>query len=180
VVTQAKIVFESNEGSKIPENAGGGKSRGYGFIEYSSHRWALMGLRYLNGHPLKNEAGKTQRLIVEFAIENVNVVSRRRAQGEKNKQKKGGDGKAIMLKRPGPKGAAEDGEKSRPKGKGFKKDKDGKGKDKKSDKEEPAAGGELATKAERKNAETKLALRTKIIARKRMLRKKKAVIRAKK
>ncbi|KAI0127609.1 hypothetical protein BJ170DRAFT_380744 [Xylariales sp. AK1849] len=77
VVKQSKVVFENKEGSKVAEADGAGKSRGYGFIEYSSHRWALMGLRWLNGHALKNEAGKTQRLIVEFAIENAQVVARR-------------------------------------------------------------------------------------------------------
>ncbi len=84
VVSQAKIVFETKEGSKVGEEAGtGGQSRGYGFIEYSSHRWALMGLRWLNGHELKNATGKATRLIVEFAIENVNVVTRRKANEER-------------------------------------------------------------------------------------------------
>ncbi|KAH8668296.1 hypothetical protein BX600DRAFT_459644 [Xylariales sp. PMI_506] len=77
VVKQAKLVFENREGSKVAENDGAGRSRGYGFIEYSSHRWALMGLRWLNGHAMTNAAGKPQRLIVEFAIENAQVVSRR-------------------------------------------------------------------------------------------------------
>ncbi|ETS72894.1 hypothetical protein PFICI_15401 [Pestalotiopsis fici W106-1] len=77
IVKQAKVVYENKQGSKVAEGDGAGKSRGYGFIEYSSHRWALMGLRWLNGHALKNDTGKTQRLIVEFAIENAQVVSRR-------------------------------------------------------------------------------------------------------
>ncbi|KAI2601894.1 RNA-binding domain-containing protein [Hypoxylon sp. NC1633] len=78
VVKQAKIILENKEGSKVPDSDGAGKSRGYGFIEYSSHRWALMGLRWLNGHALKGAAEKTQRLIVEFAIENAQVVARRK------------------------------------------------------------------------------------------------------
>ncbi|KAK1640332.1 hypothetical protein BDP81DRAFT_419818 [Colletotrichum phormii] len=82
IVRQAKIEFESREGTKVPETSGG-KSRGYGFIEYSSHRWALMGLRFLNGYSMENEQGKKQRLIVEFAIENASVVARRKA-NEKN------------------------------------------------------------------------------------------------
>ncbi|KAI1102670.1 RNA-binding domain-containing protein [Jackrogersella minutella] len=77
IVKQAKIVFENKEGSKVPEVDGASKSRGYGFIEYSSHRWALMGLRWLNGHALDTAAGKTLRLISEFAIENAQVVARR-------------------------------------------------------------------------------------------------------
>lgn len=169
VVSQAKIVFESREGSKVDEKTGAGKSRGYGFIEYSSHRWALMGLRWLNGYAVKNDAGKTQRLIVEFAIENANVVQRRRAQEEKSKmaqkehggqQPKGGKGK--------------DGKDGDHKGNGFK----GKG-GKRGEEEGKGGGGDIPpTKEAKKNAETKLAMRTKIIARKRMMRKKKAGARA--
>ncbi|KUI65090.1 hypothetical protein VM1G_00889 [Cytospora mali] len=88
VVKQAKIVYEAKDGKKVDEKSGAGKSRGYGFIEYSSHRWALMGLRWLNGHPLKNEAGRTVRLIVEFAIENAQVTSRRRANEHRARQKR--------------------------------------------------------------------------------------------
>lgn len=83
IVRQAKIVFEGREGAKVTEESGAGKSRGYGFIEYSSHRWALMGLRWLNGHQLTSSTGKKQRLIVEFAIENAQVVQRRKEKEEK-------------------------------------------------------------------------------------------------
>ncbi|KAI9641552.1 RNA recognition motif-containing protein [Ciborinia camelliae] len=83
IVRQAKVVFEGREGKKVSEESGAGKSRGYGFVEYSSHRWALMGLRWLNGHALNNSQGKTQRMIVEFAIENAQVVSRRKEHEEK-------------------------------------------------------------------------------------------------
>lgn len=85
IVKQAKIVFEGREGSKVREDSGAGRSRGYGFIEYSSHRWALMGLRWLNGHAVRpvrraDDSGdqeRRKRLIAEFAIENAQVVSRR-------------------------------------------------------------------------------------------------------
>ena len=50
IVRQSKVVFEGREGAKVSEESGAGRSRGYGFVEYSSHRWALMGLRWLNGH----------------------------------------------------------------------------------------------------------------------------------
>ncbi|KAE9375008.1 RNA-binding domain-containing protein [Stipitochalara longipes BDJ] len=83
IVRQAKIVFEGREGAKVSEDSGAGRSRGYGFVEYSSHRWALMGLRWLNGHAIENASGKKQRLIVEFAIENAQVVSRRKEREEK-------------------------------------------------------------------------------------------------
>ena len=84
IVKQAKIVFEGIEGSKIQEKGGAGRSRGYGFIEYTSHRWALMGLRWLNGHVVEGQSAEEssqnqkKRLIVEFAIENAQVVARRR------------------------------------------------------------------------------------------------------
>ena len=85
IVKQAKIVFEGREGSKVREDSGAGRSRGYGFIEYSSHRWALMGLRWLNEHavePTRTANGmadkeRKKRLIAEFAIENAQVVGRR-------------------------------------------------------------------------------------------------------
>lgn len=88
IVRQAKIVFEGVEGGKVQEKSGAGRSRGYGFIEYTSHRWALMGLRWLNGHAVtpqldgdqqKSRApeDRKRRLIIEFAIENAQVVARR-------------------------------------------------------------------------------------------------------
>ena len=86
IVRQAKVVFESQQGSKVQESTGAGKSRGYGFIEYVSHHWALMGLRYLNGHQLQDDIGKKHRLVVEFAIENANVVQRRRTAELKSTQ----------------------------------------------------------------------------------------------
>ncbi|KAK4138240.1 hypothetical protein BT67DRAFT_437580 [Trichocladium antarcticum] len=189
VVTQAKIVFESREGSKVDERVGAGKSRGYGFIEYSSHRWALMGLRYLNGHAVKNEAGKTQRLIVEFAIENANVVMRRQQQVDKFKQvrdagpgpnpaptprtrEKGGDGKSKW-----PKKFGKDDRGRGDKGRGDKGGKGGKG-----GKPEESKAGDKAkvppTKEAHKQVDEKLAMRTKIIVRKRTMRKKKANARA--
>ncbi|KAG8407631.1 RNA recognition motif-containing protein [Metarhizium acridum] len=132
IVRQAKVVFESNQGSKVDEMSGAGKSRGYGFIEYTSHHWALMGLRYLNGHQLQGDNGKKQRLIVEFAIENANVVQRRRAAEEKSgeSQREGrntrteladtGKGKAPKLGRRG-KGAKDENGETRTHGDGKQK-----------------------------------------------------------
>ena len=87
IVKQAKIVFEGLGGGKVTEKSGAGRSRGYGFIEYTSHRCALMGLRWLNGHAVtaqpsddqQNKASdeRKKRLIIEFAIENAQVVARR-------------------------------------------------------------------------------------------------------
>jgi nucleolar protein 4 len=100
VVKQAKIVFEGREGGKVKEGAG--RSRGYGFIEYYTHRNALAGLRWLNGHLVKAKDGSgenAKRLIVEFAIENAQVVQRRTdrekqllEQGHKKREQLGEEG----------------------------------------------------------------------------------------
>ena len=95
IVRQAKIVFEGREGSKVTEDSGAGRSRGYGFIEYSSHRWALMGLRWLNGHSVRpvrraDDSGdqeRRKRLIAEFAIENAQVVNRRHERETKARER---------------------------------------------------------------------------------------------
>ncbi|EEH08701.1 RNA recognition domain-containing protein-containing protein [Histoplasma capsulatum G186AR] len=84
IIKQAKVVFEGKEGSKVDEKSGAGRSRGYGFIEYYSHRSALMGLRWLNGHAVSG-SDKKKRLIVEFAIENAQVVKRRQDKEEKSR-----------------------------------------------------------------------------------------------
>jgi len=101
IVKQAKIVFEGREGGKVSEDSGAGRSRGYGFIEYVSHRWALMGLRWLNGHALGRDgkddkstsssrvdpAEGVKRLIVEFAIENAQVIGRRQEREAKARER---------------------------------------------------------------------------------------------
>lgn len=88
IVKQAKVIMEV-KGSKT------GRSRGYGFVEYKDHKHALMGLRWMNVHMntpeevldgldeeekrmIDIESTKSRRLCVEFAIENANVVKRRR------------------------------------------------------------------------------------------------------
>ena len=89
IVKQSKVVFEGKEGNKVQE--GTGRSRGYGFLEYHTHRNALAGLRWLNGYSVKPKDGsgeKPKRLIVEFAIENAQVVQRR-TEREKNVIEKG-------------------------------------------------------------------------------------------
>jgi nucleolar protein 4 len=108
LVKQAKIVFETEQGSKVAEETGAGRSRGYGFIEYYTHRNALMGLRKLNGHAVdykvrtelpkgknaQREAmeDRKKRLIVEFAIENANVVNRR---GDREAKSRDHSGKEV-------------------------------------------------------------------------------------
>lgn len=88
IVKQAKVIMEV-------KGANTGRSRGYGFVEYKDHKHALMGLRWMNVHQVNKEEileglseeekkainteSLTSRcLCVEFAIENANVVKRRR------------------------------------------------------------------------------------------------------
>lgn len=114
VVKQAKIVFEGREGGKVEEQSGAGRSRGYGFIEYYTHRSALMGLRWLNGHAIGYQAHEPEakgkkmskevmaerkkRLIVEFAIENAAVVARRKEREGKSHERKEDDSKKVYGK----------------------------------------------------------------------------------
>ncbi|ETN36318.1 uncharacterized protein HMPREF1541_08595 [Cyphellophora europaea CBS 101466] len=97
VVKQAKVVFEGKEGGKVNEGAGG-RSRGYGFVEYWAHRSALAGLRWMNGHlalPKEGAEGERgKRLIVEFAIEDARVVQRRGEREGKAQRKRTEDGQA--------------------------------------------------------------------------------------
>ncbi|KAF2083613.1 RNA-binding domain-containing protein [Saccharata proteae CBS 121410] len=181
VVKQAKIVFEGREGSKVNENSGAGRSRGYGFIEYYTHRSALMGLRWLNGHSIgyqtlekkgkkrptpEDVQDRKKRLIVEFAIENAQVVSRRkerevkmrepkpREEGEAGRREKGGDRKG----RDDGKGRGKPGDKKRKRGQ----EDAGRGSEGK-DSTEDASGNP-------KDKDEKLAKQQRIIARKRQLR----------
>lgn len=164
IVKQTKIMFENKEGSKVAEADGAGKSRGYGFIEYTSHRWALMGLRWLNGHATESDNGKSQRLIVEFAIENAQVVARRKELQAKTRAYQPNNSKQD---------ADQTGTRALPKGKDFSVSKGkwqnqndkgrGKGKGRSDDPVKTAA----------QSAAAKEDLQQKIIARKRMTRKKK-------
>ncbi|KAI0854985.1 hypothetical protein F4860DRAFT_497752 [Xylaria cubensis] len=174
IVKQTKIMFENKEGSKVAEADGAGKSRGYGFIEYTSHRWALMGLRWLNGHAVKSDNGKTHRLIVEFAIENAQVVARRKEQQAKMKAYQPGGRKDNPNQI-----EAKGNPRYMPKGKDFSvsgggkwqnQNGDGNGKNNKGKNNRP----DDAVKAASQNAAAKEDLQQKIIARKRMTRKKKA------
>ena len=125
IVRQAKIIFEGLEGGKVREDSGGGRSRGYGFIEYTSHRSALMGLRWLNGHPIETRTSngdeqdndrrssrdKKKRLIIEFAIENAQVVGRRQEREAKARERSrmfstGDSKKNVVHYNPGLKNAA--------------------------------------------------------------------------
>ncbi|KAH0490323.1 hypothetical protein TgHK011_001799 [Trichoderma gracile] len=188
IVKQAKIVFEDNKGSKVSEASGAGKSRGYGFIEYTSHRWALMGLRYLNGLQLDAPNGKKQRLIVEFAIENAQVVKRRQeaenaARVAKAKGKDGADASESDEDEGDDDEEQEEAPERKKKTNGKQKGKKNKGnmnkgpKVKKPAKEE--GGDKKEEEKEKKPANAKEAIQQKLIARKRLMRKKKAVSRGK-
>lgn len=113
VVKQAKVQLDKM----------GGRSRGYGFVEYWSHRYSLMGLRFMNGQsipgtpPDEDESGaprrrgpgpssheeveKKKRLIVEFAVENAKVVTRRKENETRSREI--GDKRKEEAKNGGPK-----------------------------------------------------------------------------
>ncbi|KAI4868490.1 RNA-binding domain-containing protein [Hypoxylon rubiginosum] len=165
IVQQAKIVFENKEGSKVPEVDDAGKSRGYGFVEYTSHRWALMGLRYLNGHALENTTGKTQRLIVEFAIENAQVVARRKDMQAKQRMRSSQPSGNQDTAHP----TAHAGMAPKPKGKDF-----SVSKDRWQKQEKGKAAVNSGDPTEGQDGSARDTLQQKIIARKRMTRKKKA------
>lgn len=174
IVKQAKIVFEGREGTKVSEDSGAGRSRGYGFIEYSSHRWALMGLRWLNAHAVEpskeTSAGavreRRKRLIVEFAIENAQVVMRRQEKEAKARE----TSKMVLEKRR----SGELPEKQRDWSKDqlmAKMRKGSRGTQNRTGRN-PTALDKAGDKAE--TEEDKLAKRQQIIGRKRMLRRNKA------
>ncbi|MCJ1395027.1 RNA recognition motif-containing protein [Xylographa bjoerkii] len=179
IVKQAKVVFEGREGGKVAEESGAGRSRGYGFVEYASHRWALMGLRYLNGHAVKQMSEpsaqnpvkeKSKRLIVEFAIENAQVVQRRQEREVKARERS----KMVAEKRasgaePPPKKAISRNEAMAKTRKGAKKKPRSVGKTK----QDPTLG--VQTSGQNGSIDQvlpdKVAKRQQIIGRKRMLRK---------
>ncbi|KAI6844273.1 RNA-binding domain-containing protein [Hortaea werneckii] len=195
LVKQAKVVFEGSGGSKVSEDSGAGRSRGYGFIEYYTHRSALMALRWLNGHAIgyqvkENAKGnkelsrediqdRKKRLIVEFAIENAQVVMRRGEREAKARERS----RAVQEGRaPSFKGDAA--KKEAAKNQKFKRDrKEGKsgplkrkrGSDDAVQGRKPgkkASGGDAdKPNAGKKEGDEKLAKRNQIIGRKRAMRK---------
>ncbi|KAF7184957.1 putative RNA-binding protein C4F6.14 [Pseudocercospora fuligena] len=184
IVKQAKVVFESAGGSKVSEESGAGRSRGYGFIEYHTHRNALMGLRWLNGHAIdyqvKDKEGKgklsreeiqdrKKRLIVEFAIENAQVVKRRQEMELKSRSRS----QAVKQGLTSEDGDVEGSEPSKGKRKGEKPSSRKRKRD--SDAVRPskaaASKSDKKTKTEaKKPVDEKLARRNQIIGRKRAMR----------
>lgn len=193
IVRQAKVVFEGEGGGKVDENSGAGRSRGYGFVEYYTHRSALMGLRWLNGHSVGYQVkdapakgGKAdarealqdrkKRLIVEFAIENAQVMHRRQELEKKARERSKAvqDGKVLAEAKGG---MAKEGENSGTKGKRFNKS-DKNFKRKRVHEEELLKERAKKAKAGEDGVplteEDKLAKRNRIIGRKRQLRRAKA------
>lgn len=182
LVKQAKIVYETTEGTKVSETTGAGRSRGYGFIEYYTHRNALMGLRRLNGqavdYRVKGELpkGKKQakeatedrkkRLIVEFAIENANVVNRRSDRETKSREQPKGKADAT--------GAAPEGRGKHQKDRGKKRKREADGGGDAADSKKGAKGGAEGGAGSAAKAEPvkddKLADRSRIIQKKRIAR----------
>ncbi|KAK2774879.1 RNA recognition motif-containing protein [Onygenales sp. PD_12] len=182
IVKQSKVVFEGREGSKIDEKSGAGRSRGYGFIEYTTHRSALMGLRWLNGHAVGGGGSaeeKKKRLIVEFAIENAQVVNRRLEREVKSRNheedgNRGGDRERRPQRgagRAGPPGRSNFSKSDRgPPQQGLKRKRNDRAPNRNPPNAaapKPESSGNDGTKPEKDN---KVAMRNRIIAKKRMMR----------
>ena len=190
IVRQAKVVYEGSGGSKVSEDTGAGRSRGYGFVEYYTHRSALMGLRWLNGHSVgyqvqDNTKGKLskddmqdrkKRLIVEFAIENAQVVLRRKESETKARERS----RAVQSGATGQYTDETDASRAKPK-RGERKGKRGPGgkpmghEDASGSKKRKRGdeGSQKPTKEPKKPVDEKLVKRNQIIGRKRAMRKKK-------
>ena len=81
-VVQAKILREKGTEALGP-------SKGIAFIEFKSHDHSLCALRELNNNP--DIWGKDHRPIVEFAIDNVQVLKKREAMLDRQKRKRAED-----------------------------------------------------------------------------------------
>ncbi|KAL1965126.1 hypothetical protein VTN77DRAFT_6039 [Rasamsonia byssochlamydoides] len=178
IVKQAKIVFEGRDGSKISEKSGAGRSRGYGFIEYYNHRHALMGLRWLNGHAVESRSKdgtveKKKRLIVEFAIENAQVVKRRKEFQEKMRNLSKAQKRDLAQKKDNKasnEAKEETASSDQPK-RGTKRKRSASRDGGKADKKTKTKDGDGKGAGDDQEEKNKLAKRNRIIARKRMQRK---------
>jgi nucleolar protein 4 len=88
-VKQAKIIRSKDRVDSATKKL---RSKGYGFLEYRTHSHALAALRYLNNNS-KVFPGDPRRLIVEFSVDNKDVVERRaqRPVGGFNRNSERGD-----------------------------------------------------------------------------------------
>lgn len=75
-------IMRSNERA---DSSGTGRSKGFGFAEFSTHEDALETLRAMNNNP--EVFGPDRRPIVEFAIENSLILKRQEQRKVKNQQK---------------------------------------------------------------------------------------------
>ncbi|KAG0172651.1 RNA recognition motif-containing protein [Apophysomyces sp. BC1034] len=88
-VKQAKIIRSKDRVDSASQKL---RSKGYGFLEYTTHSHALAALRYLNNNP---EVYDGKRLTVEFSLENKDVIERRQqrtsgAADERRQERTGG------------------------------------------------------------------------------------------
>eukprot|EP01018_Ginkgo_biloba_P026338 Gb_24677 [translate_table: standard] len=76
VIKQVKILKDI----KKPSSSAKGRSRGVAFVEFTEHEHALVALRVLNNNP--ETFGPDHRPIVEFAIENVLMLQKRKVMSQ--------------------------------------------------------------------------------------------------
>lgn len=72
------------------------KSRGYGFVSFTEHEHALAALRKLNNNP--NTFTKNKRPIIEFSMENREIIRAREKRLEKSREKNAAFNKGKNLK----------------------------------------------------------------------------------
>ncbi|XP_068211611.1 RNA-binding protein 28 [Palaemon carinicauda] len=92
-ITEARIMRNLREIG----NDGKPKSRGYGFVSYTEHEHALAALRKLNNNP--NIFTKNRRPIIEFSMENLEILRAREKRLEKSKEKNAAFNKVKYMKK---------------------------------------------------------------------------------
>ncbi|CEP19046.1 hypothetical protein [Parasitella parasitica] len=101
-VKQAKIIRSKDRIDTLTNEL---RSKGYGFLEFNTHSHALASLRYLNNNP---DIFDGKRLIVEFSLENKDVIDRRNQRAQNNEGSRGrpqkrsfdGDDSSEQTKKP--------------------------------------------------------------------------------
>ncbi|VDO39464.1 unnamed protein product [Onchocerca flexuosa] len=78
------------------DTSGGAVSRGFGFVNFSSHQDALSAMRHLNNNP--DIFTKEKRPIVEFSIENLAALRLRESRLKKSQQNQSGNEQIICDK----------------------------------------------------------------------------------
>ncbi|EFO26863.1 hypothetical protein LOAG_01611, partial [Loa loa] len=91
-ITECRIWRDKNK----LDTSGEAVSRGFGFVNFSSHQDALSAMKHLNNNP--DIFTKEKRPIVEFSIENLVALRLRESRLEKSQQKQSGNEQVVSGK----------------------------------------------------------------------------------